>query len=102
MPYCRVFGPREQVYGEPVDVWVRAGRPARFVWRGRLYLVLSVTEHWVVSRAWWQRQGLLPSAPAEREYWWVAASPDPRVAPARYELMRDAGTRGWLLARVWD
>lgn len=90
-----------RVYGEPVDVWVRGGRPVRFVWRGQLYLVLSVAEHWVASRAWWQ-QGPLPGTAADREYWWVAASPGPRVAPALYELMRDAGTRGWLLARVRD
>ena len=45
-----------RVYGEPGDVWVRDGRPARFVWRGRLYPVLRVLENWVVSREWWEQQ----------------------------------------------
>ena len=45
-----------RVYGEPVDVWVRDGRAARFVWRGRLYPVLRVLENWVVSREWWEQQ----------------------------------------------
>jgi hypothetical protein len=36
--------------GEPVYVWLRAGKPARFVWRGRLYTVLAVLERWATSR----------------------------------------------------
>lgn len=45
-----------RVYGEPVNVWARAGRPVRFVWRGRLYTVLRVLEHWVASREWWAQE----------------------------------------------
>lgn len=29
---------------EPAEVWLNGERPGRFVWRGRLYTVLSVTE----------------------------------------------------------
>ncbi len=90
-----------KVYGEPVDVWVQDGRPARFVWRGRLYTVLGVLDHWVVSREWW-RHGPGPGAPSEREFWRVDASPGQGAPPAAYELRRDAATSGWLLARVWD
>src|SRR5215467_956677 len=45
-----------RVYGEPTEVQTREDghRPARFVWRGRLYAVRSVLEHWVVNREWWQ------------------------------------------------
>src|SRR5258708_37828464 len=32
------------VRSEPVEVWLIDGRPARFVWRGRLYTVLSILE----------------------------------------------------------
>jgi hypothetical protein len=43
------------VYGEPVNVQARDdGRPVRFVWRGRLYTVLAILEHWVINREWWQ------------------------------------------------
>lgn len=93
-----------RVYGEPVDVWVRDGKPARFVWRGRLYAVLGVLEHWVVSREWWQQRtpGRDAGAPAEHEFWRVEASPGRADVAATYELRRDAATGDWLLARVWD
>lgn len=109
-----------RVYGEPVDVWVRDGRPARFVWRGRLYSVLRVLENWVVSREWWKQQeqaqkqdrepgggqgrevGGKPGEPSELEFWRVEASPGRDVPPATYELRRDAATGTWLLARVLD
>ena len=107
-----------RVYGEPVDVWVRDGRPARFAWRGRLYTVLGVLEHWVVSREWWKQQaqeesgkqgsepshvqGGGPAGPSGHEFWRVEASPGRNIALATYELRRDAATGSWLLARVWD
>src|SRR5271166_2315371 len=43
------------VYGEPVPVQARDdGRPARFVWRSRLYTVRAILEHWVISRETWR------------------------------------------------
>jgi Family of unknown function (DUF6504) len=96
-----------RVYGEPVDVWVRDGRPARFVWRGRLYIVLRVLERWMVSGEWWKQQeeeqeGAEPGEPTDHEFWRVEASPGRSVPPATYELRRDIATGSWLLARVWD
>jgi hypothetical protein len=91
-----------RVYGEPVEVSVQDGRPVRFIWRGRLYTVLAVLEHWLVSREWWRQQSPDPDAPTEREFWRVEASAG-RDGPAGvYELRRDAATGDWLLARVWD
>ena len=87
-----------RVYGEPVDVWVRDGRPARFVWRGRHYSVLRVLEQWVVSLELKADSG----EPSEHEFWRVEASPGRNVPAATYELRRDARTGNWLLARVWD
>ena len=44
-----------EAYGEPVNVRARPdGRPTRFVWRGRLYAVRVILEHWVINREWWQ------------------------------------------------
>jgi Family of unknown function (DUF6504) len=44
-----------RLYGEPVNVQARDdGRPVRFVWRGRLYTVRAILEHWIVNREWWQ------------------------------------------------
>ena len=91
-----------KVYREPVNVWVRDGRPARFVWRGRLYTVLGVLDHWLVSREWWRQQDAGTGAPSERECWRVDASPGGGAPHATCELRRDAATGGWLLARIWD
>jgi hypothetical protein len=90
------------VYGEPVNVWIRDGQPARFVWRGRLYTVLGVADHWLVSREWWKQPGPEPGTPTEREFWRVQASPGRGTPSATCELRRDAATGYWQLARVWD
>jgi hypothetical protein len=50
------------------------GRPVRFVWRGRLYTVRAILEHWIVNREWWQDPGPLGSSgPAGPE----SAHPEP-------------------------
>ena len=88
-----------RVYGEPAGVWVRDGRPVRFIWRGRVYTVGRVIDHWVVSPEWWHRRA--PAAdPAGRECWQVEAAPAGGPS-ATYDLRHDAAG-GWLLDRVWD
>jgi hypothetical protein len=88
------------------------------VWRGRLYTVLGVLDHWVISREWWKQQNPDLDTPAEREFWRIEASPGrnaeavpgpgARAAPGRsarvgtYELRHDLATGLWILARVWD
>jgi Family of unknown function (DUF6504) len=50
--------PQERPGGErdnTVNVQARDdGRPVRFVWRGRLYTVRAILEHWIINREWWQ------------------------------------------------
>ena len=89
-------------YAEPVDVGVSDGRPARFVWRGRLYTVLGVLDHWVISREWWKQQNPDLDTPAEREFWRVEAAPGVSARAGTYELRHDLATGQWILARVWD
>ena len=105
-----------RVYGEPVDVWVRDGRPARFAWRGRLYTVLGVLEHWVVSREWWKQQaqeesgkqgsepshvqGGGPAGPSGHEFWRGDASPGRNLPLSTFERRPEAGTRSRLAGRV--
>ena len=95
-----------RAYGEPVNVQARDdGRPARFVWRGRLYTVRAILEHWVVNREWWQDRG--PSKPTgpkgsepgqpEMEFWRVEASPGQGMAAGVYELRREAAADAWTL-----
>jgi uncharacterized protein DUF6504 len=91
-----------RLYGEPVDVWVRDDGPASFAWRGRLYTVLRVLDHWVVSREWWRQAGTDVGEPSEHEFWRVEASGGRSAPPATYELRQDTTAGRWLLARVWD
>lgn len=92
-----------RVYGEPVEVWVRDDRPVRFVWRGRLYTVSRVLEHWLTTREWWRRQEGEQAEEADgREFWRVEAGAGIGSAPGVYELRRDLGKGTWMLSRVWD
>jgi hypothetical protein len=91
-----------RVYGEPVDVQARDdGRPAGFVWWGRLYAVREVQEHWVVNRDWWRDFGPVP-ARLELQFWRVEAAAGPGQPAGVYELRRDAGARTWTLRRIAD
>ena len=86
-----------RVYGESVQVHCRAdGRPLRFAWRSRLYVVRAILEHWVINREWWRDPaGAEPGQP-ELEFWRVEAAPGRGLAVGVYELRRDvAGT--WTL-----
>jgi len=84
-------------YGEPVNVQARDdGRPARFVWRGRLYTVRAILEHWVINREWWQDPGSEPGQP-ELEFWRVEAWPGPGMTAGVYELRHQTATGAWTL-----
>jgi hypothetical protein len=88
-----------RIRGEPVEVWVRHGRPARFVWRGRLYVVLFVLDK-RISRP-------LPGAPVPdgadpppvQEYWLVEATAQQATTAATYELCHEMSTGRWTLSR---
>ena len=106
-----------RAYGEPVNVQARDdGRPARFVWRGRLYTVRAILEHWVVNREWWQDRGPPkppgPTGPTgatgprpgqpepgqpDLEFWRVEASPGQGMTAGVYELRREAAADAWTL-----
>jgi len=91
-----------RVYREPVEVQTREdGRPTRFVWRGRLYTVRSILEHWVVNRDWWRETDPVPAQP-ELEFWRVEASPGRGLPTGTYELRRDVAAGTWTLRRVVD
>jgi hypothetical protein len=86
------------IRGEPVEVWLRHGRPARFVWRGRMFTVMLVLDRRLTP-------GAMPadpddSPPAECECWRVEATPERSVPPSTYELCHDGATDRWLLSRT--
>lgn len=91
-----------RVYGEPVEVQTRGdGRPARFVWRGRLYTVRSILERWVINREWWREPDPSPGRP-ELEFWRAEASAGQGFPIGTYELRRDLADGTWTLRRVVD
>jgi Family of unknown function (DUF6504) len=95
------------VYGEPVQVRATDdGRPARFVWRARLYTVRAILEHWVVNREWWRDPQAEPGEPGERgqpelEFWRVEAASGTGMTAGVYELRRELPTDNWTLRRNW-
>ena len=106
------------IRGEPVEVWLRSGRPARFVWRGRMHTVIFVLERQVRPAATSAdpgpsgsaTSGTTTSGPATSgpessgtagcECWRVEATPGRSVPPATYELCRDLESGRWLLSRA--
>ena len=91
-----------RVYGEPVEVQTREdGRPVRFAWRGRLYTVIAVQEHWLVNRDWWRETAPVPARP-ELQFWRVEASTGPGQPRGTYELRRDIAADTWTLRRIAD
>ena len=75
------------VRAEPADVWLNGGRPARFVWRGRLYTVLAIVE----------RPGGDPGA--RWLCWRVTASPARNVPAVEFRLCHDNSRERWYLSR---
>ncbi|NKZ01558.1 DUF6504 family protein [Nocardiopsis alborubida] len=84
-------------YGAEVTVVEDDGRPARFVWNGRVYGVRRILEHWVTLRMDWTpaRESQTP----ERRHWRVEAGT--AQSQGVYELRHDTVTGRWLLSRVW-
>jgi hypothetical protein len=119
-------------YDDPVDVRRRDEAPAEFLWRGRLYVVRDVLDHWVEAGAWWRAapaRALLgtdvgthlgtdigsaggpgdsgDAAPravddGEREVWRVEASAGRARGSGVYDLCFDWSAGGWTLARTLD
>lgn len=114
------------------EVTPQALRPSAFVWRGRLYVVREVLDHWSERRAWW-RDALDPGDPGdpsddpaggpgrqpgtalgtvlgaglEQQVWRVAASAGRACGTGVYDLTRESlGDRPdadqWRLVRVAD
>jgi hypothetical protein len=81
------------IRGEPVEVWQRHGKPARFVWRGRIYTVLFVRDKRAVP------EPAEESEPGDRECWLVEATPERAVPASIFELCYDAAAERWTLSR---
>ena len=82
------------IRGEPVEVWQRDGKPARFVWRGRIYTVLFVRDKRTVPEP-----AEDSAEPGNRECWLVEATPERAVPASIFELCYDAAAERWTLSR---
>ncbi len=95
----------EQVSGvrsEPVEVWLIDGRPARFVWRERLYTVLSILERPSAEPAAHHQGGheeQREQVQAAWRCWKITASAGRNVPANIYRLCQDPSTGRWLLTR---
>lgn len=82
--------------------------PEQFLWRGRLYRVTEVVDHWQERHAWWcsTGAGALAQVPLGREVWRVSAQRGRASSPGVYDLGVDgdgtSGGAGWLLLRTQD
>lgn len=82
--------------------------PEQFLWRGRLYRVIEVVDHWQERHPWWRAAAEQPLAqvPLARDVWRVEASRGRSSTPGVYDLGVDGGPStapsGWLLLRTQD
>lgn len=83
-------------YGVQITVVEDDGRPARFIWDGRVYGVRRIIDHWITLRMDWvpARENRVP----ERKHWRVEAGAAGPLGV--YELRNEVRTGEWLLARV--
>ena len=80
------------IRGEPVEVWLRDGRPARFVWRGRMYTVMFVLDrHCCDAGACRLPTDLAPTDLAPTDAAPTDAVPTKRRTPKRWTDRRTAG-----------
>lgn len=117
----RRYEERIEVRREGVEAMGRATGPEAFVWRGRLYVVREVIDHWQERRAWWREALDSPvrstastgpgtsADPRERRVWRVAASPGRMAGTGVFDLGEDGegvhddgASAGWVLLRVQD
>jgi hypothetical protein len=76
---------------EPAEVWLAAGRPVRFVWRGRQFTVLAILD-----------RPPEPADPAAQRCWRVTASHARDVPVAVFQLCQDPLTGRWMMSRQND
>ena len=80
-----------RLYNEPIQTQGNP-LPTSFHWRGRLFRIDSVVDHWVLKGRWWGQE-------EQRTYYLVyAETPD----TTGYFEVCSSTCSGWLLVRVYD
>ncbi len=79
--------------GEPIRMQCDAhGRPLRFVWRERTYLLAQIQQRWQVDTDWWCEEGRI-----WRDY--VAVTTTGGLLCVIYQ---DLLTEQWFLSKLYD
>jgi hypothetical protein len=81
-------------HADPVQVRRRDDAPEQFLWRGRLYQVREVLEHWIEAGAWWR------SVPGSALYEGTDVVPDPSARPDEPALVPIPASPKWA-QRAW-
>ncbi|MFV0406616.1 MAG: DUF6504 family protein [Propioniciclava sp.] len=91
-------------YDEPIEVRSRhvdgAVEPVQFLWRRKLWQVLSVETRWRETADWWAHPG--DDLLAESEIWRVVAAASQSALPGVYELAHPVSGGAWLMRAVVD
>lgn len=94
-------------YDEPIEV--RSGEvdgepaPVQFLWRRRLWRVMSVETRWKETADWWSRgDDVGGDLLDESEIWRVVAAPGAWATPGVYELAHPVAGDEWRLRAVVD
>ena len=95
----RGLGQMSAMRPEPAQVQMIDGRPGRFVWRGRLYTVLSVLQRPGESAVSDEHDHDLGGEPGQWRCWRVTAAPGRNVPAVGFRLCHDADADRWLLSR---
>jgi hypothetical protein len=88
-----------------IEVRSRDQTPEQFLWRGKLYRVISVLEQWRESGTWWNSPAASGSGSLvdeEREFWRVEAGRGATSGAGIYDLCFNQARGQWSLSSVLD
>lgn len=87
-------------YLQPIQMTLRAGRPARFTWRGENHVVAETLGSWRLRDRWWELAALgqnLRAGASDRVYYRLRC-----VDGLICEVYHDAARDIWILDKVYD
>jgi hypothetical protein len=87
-------------------VWTTpAGAPARFVYRGKRFTVVTRPQFWIDRLPWWTRTGRAPAGGGagllEQPMWHVTAATE-GAPPVTFDLAADPDSNYWPVTGVYD
>ncbi|MFM1865244.1 MAG: DUF6504 family protein [Candidatus Nanopelagicales bacterium] len=87
---------------EVVAVWLKDGRPDRFIWNQNRYLVVEQISRWFEMTPWWAATDLAIANLGEQEIWRVVAKRVNSTTGGVFDLINFENNSQWYLSRVID